>query len=66
MTPCGHTRHVGTCPECQRAQLARWRSQLAEATERARVSPASLHASDIQWNHADPIAPESSATLTTF
>jgi hypothetical protein len=27
--PCGHDRHVGTCPACQRAQLARWRSQLA-------------------------------------
>jgi hypothetical protein len=25
---CGHTRHVGTCPSCQRAQLARWREQL--------------------------------------
>jgi len=25
---CGHSRHVGTCPECQRAQLARWRAQL--------------------------------------
>jgi hypothetical protein len=27
--PCGHERHVGWCPDCQRAQLARWRSQLA-------------------------------------
>jgi hypothetical protein len=27
--PCGHERHVGPCPACQRAQLARWRSQLA-------------------------------------
>jgi len=27
-TACGHSRHVGTCPECQRAQLARWREQL--------------------------------------
>ena len=26
--PCGHTRHMGTCPYCQRAQLARWRAQL--------------------------------------
>lgn len=26
--PCGHTLHVGICPDCQRAQLARWRSQL--------------------------------------
>lgn len=28
-TPCGHDRHVGSCPACQRAQLARWRAQLA-------------------------------------
>jgi hypothetical protein len=27
--PCGHVRHVGTCALCQRAQLARWRAQLA-------------------------------------
>ena len=27
--PCSHDRHVGWCPSCQRAQLARWRSQLA-------------------------------------
>jgi hypothetical protein len=26
---CGHDRHVGPCPACQRAQLARWNSQLA-------------------------------------
>jgi len=26
--PCGHKLHVGTCPHCQRAQLARWRAQL--------------------------------------
>jgi hypothetical protein len=26
--PCGHDRHVGPCPACQRAQLARWNSQL--------------------------------------
>ncbi|MDX6341497.1 MAG: hypothetical protein QOH87_1635 [Trebonia sp.] len=25
---CLHERHVGTCPACQRAQLARWDSQL--------------------------------------
>lgn len=29
--PCGHSVHVGTCAMCQRAQLARWRAQLAEA-----------------------------------
>jgi len=28
---CGHPVHVGTCAMCQRAQLARWRAQLAEA-----------------------------------
>lgn len=27
---CGHTAHVGTCPACQRAQLAKWREQLAQ------------------------------------
>jgi hypothetical protein len=27
---CGHTRHVGTCPVCQRAQLAKWQAQLAQ------------------------------------
>jgi hypothetical protein len=28
---CGHVRHVGTCPDCQRAQLSRWSTQLAQA-----------------------------------
>jgi len=28
--PCAHSRHVGTCSHCQRAQLARWESQLSE------------------------------------
>jgi hypothetical protein len=27
---CGHTAHVGTCAACQRAQLAKWREQLAQ------------------------------------
>jgi hypothetical protein len=27
---CGHTAHVGTCSACQRAQLAKWRDQLAQ------------------------------------
>jgi len=27
---CGHTAHVGTCPSCQRAQLAKWQAQLAQ------------------------------------
>jgi hypothetical protein len=30
--PCGHLSHVGACPSCQRAQLARWDTQLAEAS----------------------------------
>ncbi|MDQ6822684.1 MAG: hypothetical protein M3076_20505 [Actinomycetota bacterium] len=28
---CGHAHHVGTCASCQRAQLARWRTQLIQA-----------------------------------
>jgi hypothetical protein len=28
---CGHVRHVGTCADCQRAQLTRWGAQLAQA-----------------------------------
>ena len=27
---CGHATHVGTCPACQRAQLAKWQAQLAQ------------------------------------
>jgi hypothetical protein len=27
---CGHEVHTGSCPQCQRAQLARWAQQLAE------------------------------------
>jgi hypothetical protein len=43
MSACGHTRHVGTCPECQRVQLARWRTQLIAASDAARpaANPAS-------------------------
>jgi len=33
---CGHVAHVGTCGSCQRTQLARWRTQLAEASRRVR------------------------------
>jgi hypothetical protein len=29
---CGHVLLVGSCPSCQRAQLARWDAQLAEAS----------------------------------
>lgn len=28
---CGHLRHVGNCPVCQRVQLERWSLQLANA-----------------------------------
>lgn len=35
---CGHFRHVGTCPPCQRAQLARWTEQLRAVTPPARSS----------------------------
>jgi hypothetical protein len=34
--PCGHVRHVGPCPSCQRAQLARWRAQLEQASRAGR------------------------------
>jgi hypothetical protein len=37
-SPCGHARHVGTCPTCQRVQLARWRRQLAHADAAAPAS----------------------------
>ena len=33
---CGHVGHVGTCASCQRTQLARWRTQLAQASRRVR------------------------------
>ncbi len=66
MTACGHIRHVGTCPECQRAQLARWRGQLVEATETLRVSRPHSRTSDLQCNHAARIQTGQPATLTTF
>lgn len=56
MTACGHTRHVGTCPACQRAQLARWHGQLRDAIDRADVSQGGARASHAQWNQAAPIA----------
>ena len=34
--PCGHLRHVGPCPSCQRVQLTRWNAQLAEASRAGR------------------------------
>jgi hypothetical protein len=66
MTACGHTRHVGTCPDCQRAQLARWRGQLAEATEGVGVSRPRSRASDLQWNHVPRTQPGQPATPMTF
>jgi hypothetical protein len=30
--PCGHKRHFGPCPACQRAQLARWDVQLDQVS----------------------------------
>ncbi len=35
---CGHAHHVGTCPCCQRAQLARWHDQLEQASSDVRDS----------------------------
>ena len=29
---CGHIRHFGPCPWCQREQLARWELQLAQVS----------------------------------
>lgn len=29
---CGHTRHIGSCPFCQRTRAARYVRQLADAT----------------------------------
>jgi len=66
MTACGHARHVGTCPECQRTQLARWRSQLEEASAPAHVSGRRPGSSHMQWNRADPTAPTATAALTRF
>lgn len=40
-TACGHSRHVGTCPECQRVQLARWRAQLLAVDVRSTRSSSS-------------------------
>jgi len=52
MTRCGHTRRVGTCPECQRAQLARWRAQLLEASNGAQVSGPQARSSHIETRSA--------------
>jgi hypothetical protein len=31
---CGHEVHSGSCPQCQRAQLARWAQQLADVARK--------------------------------
>ena len=38
MKPCGHIRHAGACPHCQRAQLARWQRQLAAVTPKPNLA----------------------------
>jgi hypothetical protein len=32
---CGHGAHVGTCPACQRRQLAKWAAQVQQAAAQA-------------------------------
>lgn len=66
MIPCGHTHHVGTCPECQRVQLARWRFQLQEASRPAHVSSVRPYTSHVQWNRAETTARDLSPNLTTI
>jgi hypothetical protein len=63
MTRCGHARHVGTCPECQRAQLARWRAQLVEASNAADVSGAPSRRSYTEWSSGKPVVAKRPATL---
>jgi hypothetical protein len=40
--PCGHAAYVGTCPACQRSQLARWSTQLAQVSRRLGCEEASM------------------------
>jgi hypothetical protein len=40
---CGHARHVGTCPACQRAVLEHAARQLAEATIARQARQARTH-----------------------
>jgi hypothetical protein len=63
MTRCGHTRHVGPCPECQRAQLARWRAQIVEASNAADVSEAHSHPSHIEWKSEKPVVAKRPTTM---
>lgn len=55
---CGHTRHVGTCGACQRAQLARWHAQLVHASN-ARVYQDRTIAS-LSWSESTPNGPRRS------
>jgi len=66
MSACGHTRHVGTCPECQRVQLARWRTQLVAASDAAGVSAKPPRSSHVEWHCGDPVATNMSAGLTAL
>jgi hypothetical protein len=71
---CGHAKHVGSCPTCQRAQLARWRAQLlqARALETGITRPnsprcikevgSSLY---IKWNRVELAARKPRASQTT-
>jgi hypothetical protein len=66
MTGCGHTRHVGTCAYCQRAQLARWHAQLLAASIDAQVSTVPTRPSHLVWKVANSVTPEAPAILTSF
>lgn len=64
MSACGHTRHVGTCPECQRVQLARWRTQLIAASDATRVSATPRRSSHIEWDGGHRVASRLSVAPT--
>jgi len=64
MSACGHARHVGTCPECQRVQLARWRTQLHAVSDAARVSATPPRSFAIKRSGGDPAATNLSVALT--
>ena len=51
--PCGHTRHVGWCGSCQRAQLNRWQLQLEQACELAVAGVSCATAAVVLWPIAD-------------
>jgi hypothetical protein len=69
---CGHTRHVGTCPACQRAQLARWRAQLLQARDigitRPNSPPCIREVGSLlytKWNRVELAARKPRASQTT-